>query len=84
MVKKMAKKFDVNKHVLVPKHTKMSEKEKKNFFEKHGILLENLPCILKSDPAISDLDVKEDEIIKIERKSPTADETVFYRRVING
>jgi len=80
----MAKKFDVTKHVLVPKHSKISDNEKKQLFERHKIVLENLPCILKSDPAIADLNVKEDEVIKIERKSPTASKTIFYRRVING
>ena len=80
----MAKKFDVSKHVLVPKHSKISDKERKELFDKHGVALENLPCILKTDPAIADLNVKEDDIIKIVRKSPTAGTTVFYRRVIHG
>ena len=80
----MAKKFDVTKHILVPKHSLINEKEKKDLFAKHGFVLENLPCILKSDPAIADLNAKEDDIIKIVRKSPTAGMTVFYRRIING
>ncbi|HDD70911.1 MAG TPA: DNA-directed RNA polymerase subunit H [Candidatus Woesearchaeota archaeon] len=79
----MAKKFDVRKHVLVPKHSLISEKEKKSLFEKQGFALENLPCILKSDPAIAELDVKEGDVIKIVRQSPTAGTTTFYRRVIN-
>ena len=80
----MAKKFDVTKHKLVPKHSLISEKEKEDLFKKFSFVLENLPCILKSDPAIANLKVKEDDVIKIVRESPTAGTTVFYRRVING
>lgn len=75
-------KYDVSKHVLVPKHTKVSEKEKKELFEKYALDLENLPRIYKSDPAILTLDVKEGDIIKIVRKSPTTGEATFYRRVV--
>jgi DNA-directed RNA polymerase subunit H len=77
----MAAKFEVNKHELVPKHSKLSEKEAKEMFEKYAIELQNLPRIFKGDPAIQELDVKEGDIVKISRKSPTAGETVFYRRV---
>jgi len=79
----MAAKFEVAKHVLVPKHTKVSEKEKKELLEKYAIDLENLPRIQPTDAAIQHLDVKEGDIIKIERASPTAGETVFYRRVVS-
>jgi len=79
--KKMAK-FDVTKHELVPKHSKLTEKERKELFEKYAIDMPNLPRIFKSDPAILALDVKDGDIVKISRKSPTAGETVFYRRVV--
>lgn len=74
-------KFEVSKHELVPKHSKLSEKETKELFEKYSIELLNLPRIFKNDPAIQELDIKEGDIVKISRKSPTAGETVFYRRV---
>ncbi len=80
----MAKKFDVIKHTLVPKHSKATEKDKKELFEKHGFSLDNLPKIYRADPAIEDLDVQEDDVIKIVRKSLTAGTTTFYRRVVNG
>ncbi len=75
-------KFDVTKHELVPKHAKLSEKEGKELFEKYAIELQNLPRIYKNDPAIQDLNVEDGDIVKISRKSPTAGETVFYRRVV--
>ncbi|HLC32464.1 MAG TPA: DNA-directed RNA polymerase subunit H [Candidatus Nanoarchaeia archaeon] len=78
----MTTKFDVTKHVLVPKHTKLSDKEQKELFEKYAIDLQNLPRIYIKDPAILHLDLKEGDIIKISRNSPTAGETVFYRRVV--
>lgn len=77
----MTTKFDVTKHELVPKHSKASEKEVKELFEKYSIETQNLPRIFKTDPAIQHLDLKDGDIVKIMRTSPTAGETVFYRRV---
>lgn len=70
-------------HVLVPKHTKLSEKEKEELFKRYNITIRELPKIFKSDPAISHLDVKENDVIRIDRKSPTAGNSVFYRGVID-
>lgn len=80
----MKAKYDVTKHALVPKHAKASEKEKKDILERYNITLHQLPRILKSDPAIDHLDADDGDVIKITRASPTAGETVFYRRVVNG
>ncbi len=77
------KKVDVTKHVLIPKHVKLGEKEKAELFERYKITVEALPKILKSDAAISELSVKEEDVIKIIRASPTAGESVFYRVVAN-
>ncbi len=71
------------KHVLVPKHTKLSEKEKEELFKKYNITIRELPKILISDPAIRHLNPKENDVIKIERNSITAGKSVFYRGVIN-
>ncbi len=76
-------KFDTTKHILVPKHSKVSEKEKKELFDKYSIALKEIPRIFRDDPAIENLDAKEGDIIKIIRKSPTAGEAIFYRRVVN-
>jgi len=80
----MKAKYDVTKHVLVPKHAKASEKEKKDLFEKYQISIRELPRIVKSDPAIQHLNIEEGDIVKIVRPSPTAGEVVFFRRVMNG
>ena len=79
----MAKEYDVSKHALVPKHSKLSDKEKKDLFEKYVADLRDLPRIYKDDPAIQGLDAKEGDVIKISRKSLTAGDAVFYRRVVS-
>jgi len=86
-IKKTSKAKDfsfVGKHILVPKHSKVSEKEKKELFSNYHIDMEHLPKIFTDDPAIQELDVKPGDIVKIIRKSPTAGEIVFYRTVIEG
>lgn len=78
------KKPVIKKHVLIPKHIKLSEKEKKELFERYNISLEELPKIKKDDQAIARLNVKVGDVIKIIRQSPTAGEAAFYRGVIGG
>ena len=73
----------VEKHVLVPKHIKISEKEKEEVLKEYNITLKELPKILKDDPAIEKLNVKAGDVIKVIRKSPTSGESVFYRGVTN-
>ncbi len=79
----MVKKTEKIEHFLIPEHKKLSDKEKKELLERFNIGTKDLPKILLSDPAIQHLDVKERDVIKISRKSPTAGSTVFYRGVIN-
>ncbi len=79
----MKKSIDIKKHILVPKHLKLSEKEKTNLLEKYDISIKQLPKILKQDPAIQGLNAKLGDIIKVIRQSPTAKEAIFYREVIN-
>ncbi|MBW2984040.1 DNA-directed RNA polymerase subunit H [Candidatus Woesearchaeota archaeon] len=77
------KKLKIDKHSLIPKHMRLSEKEKEAVLKKYNITLNELPKILKNDPAIQKLGAKSGDVIKIVRKSPTAGEAVFYRGVIN-
>ena len=82
----MAKKLDINisQHLLVPKHTKLTDSKKADLLKSHNIELRQLPKILKDDPALRGLNVKEGDVIKIERISKTAGESVYYRLVIEG
>lgn len=70
-------------HDLVPEHKKLSQKESEELFKRYSITMKELPKIFVKDPAIRHLDAKENDIIKIIRKSPTAGSSVFYRGVIN-
>ncbi len=45
--------------------------------------MKELPKISKDDPALVSLNVKEGDVIKIIRQSPTAGEVAFYRGVIS-
>jgi len=78
------KKFQLEKHVLVPKHLKLSEKEKKELFEKYNISLKEIPSMLKTDPAIQSLNPKPGDVIKIIRKSRTSGEAFYYRGIVNA
>ena len=70
-------------HTLIPEHSKLSDDEKKKLLEFHNITIKDLPKILIKDPAIKHLDVKENDVIRIQRRSSTAGESVFYRGVVN-
>ncbi len=70
------------KHTLIPEHKKMSENEKKDLLEKYGVTLKQLPNINVNDPALEKVTAKVGDVIKIERSSPTAGRTIFYRSVI--
>ncbi|MBS3163036.1 DNA-directed RNA polymerase subunit H [Candidatus Woesearchaeota archaeon] len=80
----MDKNIDITQHVLVPKHTMLSPEESKKLLSDLNIISSQLPKILKSDAAIKHLNLEPGEIIEIERVSPTAGRTKFYRVVING
>ena len=77
------KKIIIKKHVLIPKHIKLSESDKKALFEKYHISHKELPKIKKDDPALHALNVKAGDVIRIIRKSETAEESIFYRGVVN-
>lgn len=79
----MPEKFNVAEHVFVPEHKKLSQKEKEEVLNEYGISVKQLPRILITDPGLANLDVKQGDVIKISRKSPTAGQTVYYRSVVN-
>ncbi|MBI2134100.1 DNA-directed RNA polymerase subunit H [Candidatus Woesearchaeota archaeon] len=80
----MNKKIDIKKHIFVPKHQKLSEKEKEDLLRKYNITTSELPKILKSDPMALSAAAKTGDVIKIIRNSPTSGKSVFYRVVVNG
>jgi DNA-directed RNA polymerase subunit H (RpoH/RPB5) len=79
----MAKKeIDVSKHQLVPKHTKLSDEEKEQLFQRYNLSELNLPKVLKTDSAVKSLNVKPGDVIKIDRDSITAGKSSYYRVVV--
>lgn len=76
------KEVDILKHSLVPKHVVIPEKEKEDLLKKYGITLKQLPRISSSDPIIKLLNAKVGDVVKIARKSSTAEESIYYRIVI--
>lgn len=82
--KRTSRRIIVGKHELIPKHSKISEKEKKHLMEKYRInSLKEFPKIYKNDPGLQTLNVKVGDIVKIIRQSPTG-ESVYYRVVISA
>tara|TARA_Y100000310_G_scaffold296626_1_gene329018 strand:+ start:9415 stop:9657 length:243 start_codon:yes stop_codon:yes gene_type:complete len=80
----MKVKVDITKHILIPRYVKLTEQEKEIVFKKYNISFDELPYLLKNDPSLKDLKTKVGDVIKVIRKSPTADEAVVYKGVIDG
>jgi len=78
----MKDKIDITSHVLVPEHILLTKEEGIKVLSKYNINPNQLPRISRKDPAISHLDPKVGDIIKITRKSPTASKSAYYRVVI--
>lgn len=74
--------MDVREHRLVPEHRKMTEEEIEELLERHDIEKKNLPRIKSNDSALKQKDFEEGDVFEITRKSPTAGETTYYRRVV--
>ena len=75
-------KENIIEHELVPAHEVLSPKDKKAVLEKYGIIKEQLPKILTSDPMIKQIRAKAGDVIKISRDSPTAGKALYYRLVV--
>ena len=85
MVKEKIKiEFDIMNHDLVPLHTIISEKEKEELLNKYNIEPNKLPKILDNDPVSISIGAKPGQIIKIFRKSHTAEESIAYRYVVES
>jgi len=73
--------FNISKHVLVPKHDIIrDEKEIKSIIERFSLKSKyQLPIILKTDAMAKYLGLKNGDIVRITRDSPTSGEYVIYR-----
>ena len=78
------KKFKVTDHELVPKHEVLPPEEAIRVLKGLGVTPDKLPWIRASDPVAREIGAKPGDIIRIERKSPTAGKIVIYRFVVAG
>ncbi len=73
--------YNVSKHVLVPKHELVRDEEEVKAII-HNLNLKSkfqLPLILKTDAMAKYLGLKNGDVVKITRVSPTAGEYIMYR-----
>lgn len=74
----------LSNHNSVPLHEILDIKEITILLKKYSINKEQLPKILIDDPIITEIGGHLGDVIKITRKSQTADESIFYRLVIES
>lgn len=86
------KEFNILEHILVPGHILLSDEEAEQVLKDLNLSKEQLPKIRKNDAAIRQLErtegvghpIEPGSIIKVVRKSETAEEFVAYRVVVVG
>ena len=82
--------FNVLEHDLVPEHTLLTEEEATAVLQELNMTKDQLPKIRKGDAAIKVLEnirgepIELGSVIKVVRKSETAEEFVAYRLVVMG
>ena len=74
--------FNVMENYLVPRHSIMPEEEVEELLIKYDIVRDKLPKILMMDPCAKALGAQPGQVIKIERESPTAGTSYYYRMVV--
>ncbi|MFW9804457.1 MAG: DNA-directed RNA polymerase subunit H, partial [Candidatus Thorarchaeota archaeon] len=74
--------FDLFSHELVPSHTIADEDEVSLVMEHYGIARDQIPRILRNDPAVKVLGAKPGQVVRIERDSDTAGGVYYYRLVV--
>jgi DNA-directed RNA polymerase subunit H len=71
-------------HRLIPMHEVLGEKEALELFGKYKINERKLPRITQTDPMVKELGAKIGDVIKINRESDTAGNSLYYRVVVRG
>lgn len=75
--------IDITNHEAVPEHRKLDEDEIEEVFDKFDVTRDDLPKIERTDAALKQMDVEEDDVIEIIRDSPTAGKSTYYRVVVD-
>jgi DNA-directed RNA polymerase subunit H (RpoH/RPB5) len=74
--------IDILQHDLVPKHTILSTEEKEDLFNELKIEASQLPKVRRTDPIIKLLNGKPGDVVRIQRQSPTAGVSIYYRLIV--
>ena len=74
-------KFNIQKHMLVPKHEIMTEEEISSEFRDVDYDFKNVPKIKVYDPVVLAIGARKGDILRITRESQTAGVFVTYRIV---
>ena len=77
----MKSEFDIQKHMLVPKHEIMTEEEIANEFSDVDYDFKDLPKIKVNDPVAKSIAAEPGNVLRITRQSQTAGVFVTYRIV---
>ena len=73
--------FDIQDHMLVPKHEIMTENEISDEFSNVDYDFKNLPKIKSNDPVVKAIGAEPGNVLRITRESQTAGEFITYRIV---
>ncbi|MFW9810648.1 MAG: DNA-directed RNA polymerase subunit H [Candidatus Thorarchaeota archaeon] len=76
--------FDLFEHELVPTHVIATDDEVQLVLNHYGIEKGQLPRIFRDDPAVKVLGARPGQIVRVERISPTAGITYYYRLVVDS
>ena len=76
--------FKLLDHESVPNHEIIGEEEIAELIAKYSIEKEQIPKIRIDDPIVLEIGAKIGDVIKITRKSQTAEEALYYRLVIDA
>jgi DNA-directed RNA polymerase subunit H len=76
--------FDLFEHELVPMHVIAAEDEVQLVLDHYGIEKNQLPRIFRDDPAVRVLGARPGQVVRIERDSPTAGKSFYYRLVVDS
>jgi|688.fasta_scaffold495495_2 DNA-directed RNA polymerase I, II, and III subunit RPABC1 len=74
--------FNVSKHILIPKHIKLTKEQGQNVLDTYNCTLEQLPKIFSSDPQIKYHGMRVGDICKIIRNTKENGIDIAYKLVI--
>lgn len=72
----------IQDNFLVPKHEVVPAEKVDEVLKKYGITKEKLPKIIYGDPVIAEIGAEKGDVVRIQRKSPTAGSAVYFRLVV--